>query len=369
MLKTLYFIVLFIFLIENSYAKHNNGFLLCLEAGMNRKVACKFNKNYSTSPDHNVSSEILKGKPELDPIDRADIPQKAIIDLHTGRNMTGDYTTAHEGYYLKEQDILHHDGRKKISTGQNKLFFLTQLETDISEWQRKITHSLKNVLLDDLSKKFVKDMEDIRGLMSESVTLEEVYRRAREKEGQVIIPPQVDAVFLGNIKSLEKKSQISLLLKEFDKYKKLAAMNPGKMVSGNILLGAPDRSYFEPSEDAKRLSETGKAIEKVLEDADTVAEMISLLDNLFSAQSIPPVLHYQLITFHYIDVVGSGRFIYPNEPSDRYIYFYETLARQVIAMKQKSIQNPDALLKETEKVTEKEFRNYLEKLKTIVAEK
>jgi hypothetical protein len=221
----------------------------------------------------------------------------------------------------------------------------------------------------NLTKTHVKDMQDVKPLMNEPVTLEDAYRQSREKEGLVIIPPQVDAAFLDHIKLLEKKSEMTILLEEFDKYKKLQAINPGKMVSGNIILGAPDTTYFKPSEDAKRLSEIGKAIERVLKGADTASEMTSLLDKLLSVQSIPSVLNYQSITFHYIDVVGSGRFIYPDEPSEQYIYVFETLARQVISIKQESIQNPDTLLKESEKVTEKESRIFLEKLKAIVVKK
>ncbi|MHA1301169.1 MAG: hypothetical protein ACTSO9_17245 [Candidatus Helarchaeota archaeon] len=141
-------------------------------------------------------------------------------------------------------------------------------------------------------------------------SLEEIYKEAREKEGPVVIPPQVDFNFLDSLKDLTKIETFGELLKEFQKYQKLAAKKPGKIIEGNMILGAPAPEYYDPSEEEKRLVEIGRKIVSVLNSLNK-KNVKNLLKSMIRNEIFVDQIVYQDIHFFHVDVVGSGRFIYP----------------------------------------------------------
>ncbi|NVM00780.1 MAG: hypothetical protein HWN67_00470 [Candidatus Helarchaeota archaeon] len=148
------------------------------------------------------------------------------------------------------------------------------------------------------------------GKSKKEKSLEEIYKESREREGPVVIPPQVDAKFLEDLKKITNIENFVEIIKEFKKYQKLALDKPGKIVPGNMILGAPAPKYFEPSEEERRLAEIGRAIGMILpsinkKNVKKIAEQM-VENDIFVDQII-----YQDIQFYHVDVVGSGRFIYP----------------------------------------------------------
>ncbi|MHA1381202.1 MAG: hypothetical protein ACTSRG_22770 [Candidatus Helarchaeota archaeon] len=141
-------------------------------------------------------------------------------------------------------------------------------------------------------------------------SLEEIYKEAREQEGPVIIPSQVDPSFLKSLEKLANIDNFIELLKEFEKYQNLALKKPGKIVEGNMILGAPAPKYWEPSEEEKRLVEIGKKIGMVLQSIDK-KNVKKIVKSMITNEIFVDQIIFQDIQFFYVDVVGSGRFIYP----------------------------------------------------------
>ena len=146
---------------------------------------------------------------------------------------------------------------------------------------------------------------------SERKSLEEIYKEAREREGPVKIPPQVDKEFLASLEKIAKVEKFDELIKEFKVYQDRAQKNPGKIIEGNMILGAPAPEYYEPSEEEKRLAEIGRKIGMVLNSVNK-KNVKKLLDLMFKNKIFVDQIIYQDIQFFHVDVVGSGRFIYPH---------------------------------------------------------
>ncbi|HUY00192.1 MAG TPA: hypothetical protein VMV49_11595 [Candidatus Deferrimicrobium sp.] len=144
----------------------------------------------------------------------------------------------------------------------------------------------------------------------EEITLEEIYREAREKEGPVIIPPQINHDYWQKLQTLVSTAAFGELLKEFLTYKQKAEENPGEFIEGNPILGAPFEGYYKPSEEEKRLSEIGMAIGLVIQSCHLQEECKKFLKEINKEQSLE-IIEFIQYNFYYVDVVGSGRFIYP----------------------------------------------------------
>jgi hypothetical protein len=144
----------------------------------------------------------------------------------------------------------------------------------------------------------------------EEKTLEEIYREAREKEGPVVIPPQIDYTYWQKIQNLISKAAFKELLKEFLIYKQQAEENPGQFIEGNPILGAPFEGYYSPSEEERRLSEIGMALGRIIQSCSSQDQCKKFLEEINKDQSLE-VIEFIQYNFYYVDVVGSGRFIYP----------------------------------------------------------
>ncbi len=146
---------------------------------------------------------------------------------------------------------------------------------------------------------------------SKKKTLEEIYKEAREKEGPVIIPPQIDSRYYHFLLENESAEELGLLLKEYEKYKKLAKGNLGRIVKGKMIFGEPPE-YYNPSEEEKRLSEIGNSIGRLLRKDITKESGIKMLQSILRYGAYADSVEYDLFNFYYVDVVGTGRFIYPS---------------------------------------------------------
>lgn len=145
-------------------------------------------------------------------------------------------------------------------------------------------------------------------------SLEEIYLRERELEGPVVLPPQIDPAYSKKLQALVSKDAIGDLLKEYKTYKERSEKNPGETVAGNPILGAPFPEYYDPSEDERRLSEIGRAIEFVVEACKSLDKCKDIIKNVLKGPCID-MIEYVLYPFHHVDVVGSGRFVYPDKGS------------------------------------------------------
>ncbi len=154
--------------------------------------------------------------------------------------------------------------------------------------------------------------------------LKEIYEEARAKEGPVIIPPQVDGAYLRYVVQLENNLLIHELLTEFLKYKKLKKKKPGQKIKGNMVLGAPNE-YFNPSEENRRLAEIGKAIDRLLSSLTNKEQLKRFFQNYKKSKYHPEKLHFDVFTYYHVDVVGSGRFIYPHPPAKMKLRFKKRL--------------------------------------------
>jgi hypothetical protein len=88
-------------------------------------------------------------------------------------------------------------------------------------------------------------------------------------------------------------------------YKKAAAKNPGKVVPGNMILGADPEEYV-PSEAELVVSELGQAIVSIVKKSKpgVIAERLKAVKLKSKEISFVPVI------FTHADVMGSGRFFY-----------------------------------------------------------
>ncbi|MHA1131462.1 MAG: hypothetical protein ACTSQI_19755 [Candidatus Helarchaeota archaeon] len=139
--------------------------------------------------------------------------------------------------------------------------------------------------------------------------LEEIYREAREKEGTVIIPPQINYEY--NQKLHKIRGDIRELLKECIHYKQKALENPGMEIQGNIILGAPPH-YYDPSKEEERLSEIGKAISQIIQGCTTREKCRNMIHEISQGPCID-IIEFTNYNFYHVDVIGSGRFIYPEK--------------------------------------------------------
>lgn len=142
-------------------------------------------------------------------------------------------------------------------------------------------------------------------------SLEAIYREAREKEGPIIIPPQIHPDYWEKIQKMFLAESLIDLLKKYQIYKKRAKEYPGKNIQGNVILGAPPE-YYEPSEEEKRLSEIGTAIKLLLPTFKSREKCHELINDLLKGPTIDQIDYIQY-RFYHVDVVGSGRFIYPEK--------------------------------------------------------
>ncbi|MBI5217569.1 MAG: hypothetical protein HY958_01390 [Bacteroidia bacterium] len=193
-------------------------------------------------------------------------------------------------------------------------------------------------------------------------TLEEIYRESREKEGPVVIPPQIAPDYLKKIGQMASKKEIGRLLDEFKKYQVLAKKNPGSMKHGNIILGAPDDKYFAPSEETNRLSEIGNRISEFVSYNRCADTILILIEKLIQSNFCPLAITYNRTSYHHIDVVGSGRFVYPNPSEKKTINLTENLTLNLFDLKKEKIKELDYLIKELKVLTEKNNKNFLKKL-------
>jgi len=243
---------------------------------------------------------------------------------------------------------------------------LSDLEKELLELQEHTKFSLKNMLPVKLKNEFENDKNRINKLrmksIREPISLEEIYRTEREREGTVIIPPQINGEFKEAIDKLADNIEINLLLNEFLKYKELAEKNPGQTVEGNVILGAPDFEYFQPSEESKRLSYVGESIAKIIESISSEDAIKIIIEKLLTSSYLPVYLKYNFITFHHVDVVGSGRFIYPNLPVERDVYITKILTEKLVKLKGDKIDNQDYLLSTCNNVSDEQNKDFLNKL-------
>lgn len=147
---------------------------------------------------------------------------------------------------------------------------------------------------------------------SKKKTLEEIYREAREKEGPVIVPPQIDVQYYNFLLENISARELGILLNEYEKYKKLTNENPGGIVEGKIYLGAPPR-YYNPSEEEKRLSEIGKSMGKIVKNATNKESTLKMIQSVLKHEAYVDYIEYDMFNFYHVDVVGTGRFVYPSD--------------------------------------------------------
>ena len=147
-------------------------------------------------------------------------------------------------------------------------------------------------------------------------SLEDIYREERGREGPVVIPPQIDPEYSAFLESHRKIEGLGTLLAELQRYKELAWKNPGTIVDGNPILGAPFQ-YYSPTEEEKRVSEIGKTVEAIVSGCKDLESCLRLVRYTVDNNIYEDVVTYEFYHFCYVDVVGSGRFIYPEGPFQR----------------------------------------------------
>ncbi|MCK5587577.1 MAG: hypothetical protein KAI34_02480, partial [Candidatus Lokiarchaeota archaeon] len=135
---------------------------------------------------------------------------------------------------------------------------------------------------------------------------------AREKEGPVIIPPQIDGSYYNFLHENKSAGELGVLLKEYEKYDELTKENPGEIVEGRIFLGAPPQ-YYNPSEEEKRLSEIGRCIRELIRNSKNKESIIKMTKSVLKHEAYVDDVEYYLFNFYHVDVVGTGRFFYPSD--------------------------------------------------------
>jgi hypothetical protein len=143
-------------------------------------------------------------------------------------------------------------------------------------------------------------------------SLEEIYRKSRELEGPVKIGPQINGEYWTQLQKMESEGALVRLLQEYQIYKESSGKHRGTYIRGNPILGAPMEDYYDPSEEEKRLSEIGQAIERTLQTFNTQDKCKKVIPEIIKASCID-IIEITKYTFYHVDVVGSGRFIYPEK--------------------------------------------------------
>ncbi|MDD1777979.1 MAG: hypothetical protein LUQ65_07390 [Candidatus Helarchaeota archaeon] len=143
-------------------------------------------------------------------------------------------------------------------------------------------------------------------------SLEEIYRKSRELEGPVKIPPQIHGGYWNQLQKMEADGALVWLLQECKTYKDNIGKHRGNYIHGNPILGAPMEDYYDPSEEEKRLSEIGQAIERTLQIYNNPEKCRIVIAEIVKTSCID-VIEFTKYTFYHVDVVGSGRFIYPHK--------------------------------------------------------
>jgi len=107
---------------------------------------------------------------------------------------------------------------------------------------------------------------------------------------------------------------LKALVNLLTEYKKRALNNPGRFEEGQVMLGA-DMNQYVPSDEECMESEIGDRI------AAIAAEMSPQeLRSLLKQQGIEiSQMSYGKINYRHVDVMGSGRFFYADEPVEVYI--------------------------------------------------
>ena len=141
-------------------------------------------------------------------------------------------------------------------------------------------------------------------------SLEEIYRKSRELEGPVKIHPQINGGYWNQLQKMEAEGALVGLLQEYKIYKESIGKHPGDNIRGNPILGAPMEDYYNPSEEEKRLSEIGQAIERSLLTYHNQEKCKEVITEILMTSCID-IMDFTKYTFYHVDVVGSGRFIYP----------------------------------------------------------
>ena len=164
---------------------------------------------------------------------------------------------------------------------------------------------------------------------SKRKTLKEIYEESRKREGKVIIPPQVNFRFLKKLKEMSKKKNIRKLLIEYKKYKKISIKKRGEWIRGNMILGSPEK-YYQPSEEEKRLSLVGMEIKKLIKGLSKRVQIRKAVNALIQLKNPPLEINFKYYSFYHVDVVGSGRFIYPNLPVSIHLNIPGILVKKII---------------------------------------
>ena len=102
--------------------------------------------------------------------------------------------------------------------------------------------------------------------------------------------------------------KLNKILGSFNKYKKKAKKNVGKIEKGNAAIGADPDQYY-PSDEELIVSELGKLIVQVIDSySKQQLRTLKLRHNIPSQQ-----IRFFEITFRHVDVMGSGRFFYADK--------------------------------------------------------
>jgi len=143
--------------------------------------------------------------------------------------------------------------------------------------------------------------------------LRDIYASARLNEGPL---PTPEAPLARDeraaIDRMVEANDLGGLLRYFNRVRLLAKLEPGGFVQGAVYLGAPAR-YYEPSQKELSLAACGQAIEGLLKSASSV-EVLEKMARSLNDRELPELLEFRVFTYHTIDVVGSGRFTYPDSP-------------------------------------------------------
>jgi len=145
----------------------------------------------------------------------------------------------------------------------------------------------------------------------EPVTLEDVYLAARAAEGPLppARPPVPDDV-RAELDDVVARGDLVDLLSRFTVAARAAVAAPGRQVDGNVLLGAPP-SYYRPSEAELVLAATGGAVRRLLGLIQGPGDVRRLVDEMLQSDVDPGRLEFVEYVYERVDVVGSGRFLYP----------------------------------------------------------
>lgn len=126
------------------------------------------------------------------------------------------------------------------------------------------------------------------------------------------IPPQINGGYWNQLQKMESEGALVGLLQEYKIYKESSRKHRGAYIRGNPILGAPMEDYYDPSEEEKRLSELGQAIERTLRTYNNPDKRKEAVKEIMRTSCID-LVEFTKYTFYHVDVVGSGRFIYPEK--------------------------------------------------------